>query len=220
VSRRERAPWLTVVGVVGNARHRTATEPIRAQLYLPHYQQPLIFSSLVARTTVPPLSVSNEVRKAIWSVDKDQPLWSIAALDAIVESSHGAARFLASLLAVFAAVALLLAAVGVYGVMSYSVTERTHEIGIRMALGASADRVMFAIVGRGLRLTAIAVAIGVPAAIAIARLARGVLFGVGPGDPATLVGAAALLAIVSMAACYLPARRASRVDPVVALAEE
>jgi ABC-type antimicrobial peptide transport system permease subunit len=104
--------------------------------------------------------------------------------------------------------------------MSYAVTERTHEIGIRMALGASADRVLRDIVGRGLRLTLVALAIGVPAAIGIARLARGVLFGVKPGDPLTLAGAAGLLAIVSIAACYLPARRASRVDPVVALAEE
>ncbi|MGH8702320.1 MAG: FtsX-like permease family protein, partial [Burkholderiales bacterium] len=100
------------------------------------------------------------------------------------------------------------------------VTERTHEIGIRMALGASADRVMRDIVGRGLRLTTIALVVGVPAAVGIARLARGVLFGVEPGDPATLAGAAALLAVVSIAACYFPARRASRVDPVVALAQE
>jgi putative ABC transport system permease protein len=104
--------------------------------------------------------------------------------------------------------------------MSYAVTERTHEIGIRMALGASADRVLRDVVGRGLRLTILALAVGVPAAAGIARLARGLLFGVGPGDPATLIGAAALLAVVSVAACYLPARRAARVDPVVALAEE
>jgi putative ABC transport system permease protein len=105
-------------------------------------------------------------------------------------------------------------------VMSYAVTERTHEIGIRMALGASGNRVRREIVGRGLKLTAIALAIGVPGAIALARLTQGVLFGVRPGDPATLASAGALLAIVSLAACYLPARRASRVDPVVALAQE
>src|SRR5262249_52553778 len=107
-----------------------------------------------------------------------------------------------------------------YGVMSYAVTERTHEIGIRMALGASADRVMREMAKRGLRLTLVALAIGVPAAIGLARLTRGMLFGVGPGDPVTLAGAAAVLAVVSIAACYIPARRASRVDPVVALAEE
>jgi predicted permease len=211
---------MTVVGVVGDVKHRTLTEPAQPQIYYAHYQAPLIFSSLVARTAVPPLTLTKEIRRAVWAVDKDQPMWAIAALDGIVDSSHGSARFLATLLTIFAGVALLLAAVGIYGVMSYAVTERTHEIGIRMALGASADRVLRDIVGRGLRLTLIALAIGVPAAIGIARLARGVLFGVEPGDPLTLVGAAGLLAIVSIAACYLPARRASRVDPVVALSEE
>jgi putative ABC transport system permease protein len=211
---------MTVIGVVGDVKHRTLTEPAQPQIYYAHYQAPLIFSSLVARTAVPPLTLTKEIRRAVWTVDKDQPMWAVAALDGIVDSSHGSARFLATLLTIFAAVALLLAAVGIYGVMSYAVTERTHEIGIRMALGASADRVLRDVVGRGLRLTLIALALGVPAAIGIARLARGVLFGVAPGDPATLIGAAGLLAGVSIAACYLPARRASRVDPVVALSEE
>jgi predicted permease len=211
---------VTIVGVAGDVKHRTPTEPAQPQIYLAHYQAPLIFSSLVARTAVPPLILTRDIRQAIWSVDKDQPVWTIMTLESIVEGSHGSARFLASLLTIFASVALLLAAVGVYGVMSYAVTERTHEIGIRMALGASADRVLRDVVGRGLRLTIIALAVGVPAAAGIARLARGLLFGVGPGDPATLIGAAALLAVVSVAACYLPARRAARVDPVVALAEE
>jgi len=211
---------LTVVGVVGDTKHRSSTEPAQAQLYLAHYQLPMIFSSLVARTTVPPLSVAKDVRRAIWTVDKDQPMWSVVALDRIVDQSHGSTRFLASLLATFSGVALLLAAVGIYGVMSYAVTERTHEIGIRMALGASTDRVMRDVVGRGLTLTAIALAVGVPAAVGLGRLARGVLFGVEPSDPLTLVAAAGLLGLISFAACYLPARRASRVDPVVALAEE
>jgi ABC-type antimicrobial peptide transport system permease subunit len=117
-------------------------------------------------------------------------------------------------------VALLLAAVGIYGVMSYAVTERTHEIGIRMALGASADRVMREIVRRGLWLTGVALLVGIPVAAGLGRFARGVLFGVEPADPATLAGAALLLGLVSLAACYVPARRASRVDPVIALAEE
>jgi putative ABC transport system permease protein len=211
---------VTVIGVVGNVKHRTATEPVQPQLYLAHYQAPMIFSSLVARTAVPPLSVTGAIRKAIWAVDKDQPLWGVSPVDRLVESTHGSAKFTALLLGILAGVAVVLACVGIYGVMSYAVTERTHEIGIRMALGASADRVLRDIVSRGARMTAIALAIGVPAAVGIARLARGVLFGVGPGDPLTLFGAAGLLAIVSIAACYVPARRASRVDPVVALSEE
>jgi len=116
-------------------------------------------------------------------------------------------------------VALLLAAVGIYGVMSYIVTERTHEIGIRMALGASAGRVLRDVVGRGLVLTGVALAIGIVGGVALGRFARGLLFGVTPGDPISYAGGAALLAIVSLAACYLPARRASRVDPAVALTE-
>ena len=179
----------------------------------------MIFSSLVARTSMPPLTLANDVRRAIWSVDKDQPVWTVMPLDTIVESSHGPTRFLALLLAVFSTIALLLAAVGIYGVMSYSVTERTHEIGIRMALGASGARVRTEIVGRGLALTGIALVVGVPLAIGAGRMARGTLFGVQPGDPTTLAAAAASLAVVALAACYLPARRASDVDPVVALSE-
>jgi putative ABC transport system permease protein len=211
---------LTIVGVVGDTKHRSSTETAQPQLYLAHYQQPMIFTSLVARTLAPPPSLVSQVRRAIWFVDKDQPVWSITPLDALVERSYGSTRFLASLLAGFSGVALLLAAVGIYGVMSYAVTERTHEIGIRMALGASANRVMGEMAGRGLWLTGIALAMGIPAAAGLGRLARGLLFAVEPADPATLAGAAALLSLVSLAACYVPARRASRVDPVVALAEE
>src|SRR6185503_12650937 len=126
----------------------------------------------------------------------------------------------AMLLGIFAGVALLLAGVGVYGVPSYGVAQRTHEIGIRIALGASAERVLREVVGRGARLTMIAVAIGLVGAIAMGRLATAVLFGVKPTDPGALAGAAIVLALVSLAATFLPARRAARVDPVVALAEE
>ena len=211
---------LTVIGVVGDTKHRSATEPAQPQIYLAHYQLPMIFTSLVARTSLPPLTMTADIRRAIWAVDKDQPMWAVTPLDRLVEASHGSTRFLASLLAIFSGLALLLAAVGIYGIMSYAVSERTHEIGIRMALGASAERVLREIVGRSVTLTAIALLAGLPAAVVLGRLARGVLFGVQPGDPAALGGAAALLAVVSVAAGLLPAWRASRVDPVVALAEQ
>jgi predicted permease len=210
----------TIIGIVGDVKHRTPTEPAQPQLYLAHYQSPLIFSSLVARTAVPPLALTRDIRRAVWSVDKDQPMWSIAALDTIVEGSRGSARFLASLFGTFAAVALLLAAAGVYGVTSYTVTERTHEIGIRMALGASAERVMSEIIGRGSALTIIALAIGIPAGVLVGRAARSLLFGVTPGAPATFGAAAAILSVISVLACYVPARRAARVNPVVALTVE
>jgi putative ABC transport system permease protein len=211
---------LTVVGVVGDAKHYTATEPAIPQLYVPHYQVPLIFSSLVARVSGPPMAVTNDVKKAIWAVDKDQPVWTVRSLQSQVEATQGQPRFLALLLGIFAGVALLLAGVGIYGVTSYGVAQRTHEIGIRLALGASGERVLREVVGRGVRLTLIAVAIGLAVAVAMGRLASAVLFGVTPVDPTALVGAAAMLGVVSIVACYIPARRASRVDPVVALVQE
>jgi putative ABC transport system permease protein len=211
---------VTVVGIVGDAKHYTATEPATPQLYLAHYQVPMIFSSVVARVAGPPMSVTNDVKHAIWSVDKDQPVWAVRSLEAQVDAAQGQPRFLALLLGIFAGVAVLLAGVGIYGVTSYGVAQRTHEIGIRLALGASGERVLREVVGRGVRLTMIAVAIGLVCAVAMARLASALLFGVTPIDPAALAGAAVVLGVVSVAACYIPARRASRVDPVVALAEE
>ena len=209
-----------MVGIVGDTKHLSSTEPPQPQLYVPHYQFPLIFASLVARTPGSPMGVSNDVRRAIWSVDKDQPVWRMRPLDEIVATSQGQPLFLAALLGVFAGIALLLAGVGIYGVMSYAVAQRTHEIGIRLALGASGQRVLGEVVARAARLTGIAVFTGLVLAVAAGRVVATVLFGVQPSDPATLAGAAAVLAVVSLAACYLPARRASRVDPVVALAEE
>ena len=211
---------LTIVGIVADAKHYTSTEPPAAQMYVAHYQVPLIFSSLVARTKGPAMSVANDVRRAIWSVDRDQPVWAVSALEDKVARTQGQWRFLALLLGVFAGVALLLAGVGIYGVTAYGVAQRTHEIGIRLALGASGERVLREVVGRGARLTMAGAAIGVAVAVALARFASAVLFGVRPTDPAALAAAVATLAAVSLAACYIPARRASRVDPVVALAEE
>jgi len=211
---------ITVIGVVGDTRHYSATEPAIPQLYAAHYQVPLIFSSLVARVSGPPMSITNDVKRAIWAVDKDQPVWAVRSLEAQVDATQGQSRFLALLLGIFAGVALLLAGVGIYGVTSYGVAQRTHEIGIRLALGASADRVLREVVGRGVRLTLVAVAIGLVVAAAMGRLASAVLFGVTPIDPSALAGAALILGAVSLTACYIPARRASRVDPVVALADE
>jgi putative ABC transport system permease protein len=211
---------ITIVGVVGDAKHYSATEPQAPQIYAAHYQVPLIFSSLVARTNGPAMSITQDVRKAIWSVDKDQPVWSVISLENTVARTQGQSRFLALLLAVFAGVALVLAGVGIYGVTSYGVAQRTHEIGIRLALGASGERVLREVVGRGARLAAAGAAIGIVIAIAMARFASAVLFGVRPTDPLALAAAMLTLMVVSLAACYIPARRAARVDPVVALAEE
>jgi putative ABC transport system permease protein len=211
---------VTVIGVVGDTKHYTATEAAVPQLYAAHYQVPLIFSSLVARTRGPEMAITSEVRKAIWAVDKDQPMWAVRSLESQVEATQGSTRFLAALLGIFAGVALVLAGVGIYGVTSYGVAQQTHEIGIRLALGASGDRVLRDVVGRGVRLTFIAVVVGLVGAVAMGRLASALLFGVTPIDPIALAGAALVLGAVSIAACYIPARRASRVDPVIALSEE
>ncbi|HEX7136355.1 MAG TPA: ABC transporter permease, partial [Vicinamibacterales bacterium] len=211
---------ISVIGVVGDTKHYTATEPATPQLYVAHYQVPLIFCSLVARTSVDPMSLERPIRRAIWSVDKDQPMWLVKTLEAQVDATQGQSRFLATLLAIFAGAALILAAVGIYGVTSYGVAQRTHEIGVRLALGASGDRVLRDIVSHGAKMALVAVVIGVAAAVAGARLAGALLFGVRPTDPASLAGAGFVLGLVSIAATYLPARRAARVDPVVALNEE
>jgi ABC-type antimicrobial peptide transport system permease subunit len=147
-------------------------------------------------------------------------VWAVTSLEDLVSRTQGQSRFLAMLLGIFAGVALVLAGVGIYGVTSYGVAQRTREIGIRLALGASGERVLREVVGHGARLTLIGTAVGLAAAVAAARLASALLFGVTPSDPRALASAAAILALVSIAACYLPARRASRVDPVAALAEE
>ncbi len=211
---------VTVIGVVGDTKHYTATEPSMPQLYAAHYQVPLIFCSLVARTSVDPMSLEKSIRRAIWSVDKDQPVWFVRTLQAQVEATQGASRFLTILLAAFAMTALVLAAVGIYGVTSYGVAQRTHEIGVRLALGASGERVLREVVAHGARMTAVAVVIGLVGAVAIARVAGALLFGVRPTEPGALAVAGLVLALVSLAATYLPARRAARVDPVMALTEE
>jgi putative ABC transport system permease protein len=211
---------ITVIGVVGDTKHYTATEAAVPQLYAAHYQVPLIFSSLVARTRGPEMAIANDVRKAIWAVDKDQPVWAVRSQEDQLDATMGSSRFLAALLGTFAAVALVLAAVGIYGVTSYGVAQRTHEIGIRLALGASSERVLREVVGRGIRLTLVGVVAGIVAAIAMARLTASLLVGVRPADPLALASAAAILAAVAVAACVLPARRAARVDPVVALTVE
>jgi putative ABC transport system permease protein len=210
----------TVVAVVGDAKHYSAADPATAQIYVSHFQVPLIFCSLVARTSVPPLTIANDVRRAIWSVDKDQPVWAVWTLEQQLARTQGQSHLAAVLLGVFAGIALLLAAVGIYGVTSYAVAQRTHEIGIRLALGASGGRVRQDIMRHAIKLTAGAVAVGIACAIGSARLAGAMLVGVEPTDPAALVASAAVLAAVSIAAAYVPARRASRVDPVVALADE
>jgi putative ABC transport system permease protein len=212
--------WATVVGVAANVKQYTIGEPATAQLYQPKAQAGGIFSSVALRTAGDPMALADQLRNAIWAVDPDQPVWKIRSMQSLVERDVAPQQFTSRLTTGFALLALLLAAVGVYGVMSYAVAQRTREIGIRMALGAYHSQVVRLVIGRGLRIVAIATALGLGAALAGTRLLRSQLFGVGATDMLTFVTVPAILGAVAMLACYLPARRASRVDPLIALRNE
>jgi putative ABC transport system permease protein len=217
--------WRTIVGVVGHVKHYSLDVEGREQIYFPH-AQPLYGilaprdMTLAVRTSLDPVSVTSAIREQIFAIDKDLPLYNIATMDQLVSNSVAQPRLNLSLLVAFAVLALALAAVGVYGVMAYAVTRRTQEFGIRMALGASPADVLKQVFLEGGRLAALGLAFGLIAALALTRLMASLLFGVKPGDPVTLGVAAALLAFVALAACYIPARRATRVDPLVALRYE
>jgi putative ABC transport system permease protein len=210
----------TVVGVVGNIRQFTLTEPPTPQLYLAKAQNPGIFSSVAVRTDGDPDALADALRAAIWSVDPDQPVWKIRSMESLVARDLAPQRFTAVLSGSFAVLALLLAVVGVYGVMSYAVAQRTREIGIRMALGAGQGEVERMVLWRGLRIVALATVLGLAAAYGAARLIASQLFGVPPTDMVSFVAVPLGLATVAMIGCWLPARRAARVDPVIALQAE
>ena len=211
---------VAVVGVVGNAKHFGLNEEQLDQVYVPYGQKPLIFTEVVVRAAGEPMAVANAVKAAIWRLDREQPVWRVRPLTTSIEEQLGSRQFTMRLLATFAALAMLLAVIGVYGVMSYAVARRTQEMGVRMALGARATQVVRLVLGQGLRTIGLGIAIGLAASVAATRLIRAQLFGVEPTDPLTFAWAPIALAVVATIACYLPARRASRVDPVVALRSE
>jgi putative ABC transport system permease protein len=212
---------LEVVGVVGNVRDRGLANlsPV-ATMYLPIFQLSNTVLSLVVRTTVDPGSITSAVRNTVHQIDPDQPLQDVMSMDQIIDGSLSERRFSMTLLAVFAGLALLLATVGIYGVIAYSVSRRTHEVGIRMALGAEKTDVLKMVIGQGLKLALIGVAIGVAGALALTRFLSSLLYGVEPTDPVTFIAVSLLLVAVALLACYIPARRAANVDPMVALRYE
>ena len=217
--------WYEVVGIAGNIKHRALENADRPELYVP-YRQPLFAGwtvrpmYVVARTSADPASTAAMARHEIARVDRDQPISDVRTMDQRIGRSLSSRRFSTVLLALFAGLALTLAAVGIYGIVAYSVTERTHEIGVRVALGAQRRDVMAMVVGQGMTMTIVGAAIGVAASAALARLMSSLLFGVSAVDPATFVAIPLLLIAVALAACYVPARRATRVDPLQSLRAE
>ena len=213
--------WIQVIGVVKDVRQFELATESRPQMYLT-YRQYALFAprDLVVKTDVEPTSLATSVRNAVWEIDKDQPVSNIQTMEAIFADSLARQRFSMLLLTIFAGVALVLAAVGIYGVMSYSVAQRTHEIGIRMALGAQTPAVLKLAVGYGMKLVIAGLVIGLIAAFALTRLMSTLLFGVTATDPATFTLISALLICVAAIASYVPARRATKVDPMIALRYE
>ena len=216
-----KSPWLTVVGVVADVRQGGMDVPVRPEAYFP-YEQADFFApdSLAVRTTGDPLSVAEQVRQQVWAVDKEQPVASVMTLQDIVDRSVAAKRLQMLLLGSFAALALLLASIGIYAVLSFAVSQRTQEIGVRLALGARPADVLRMVIANGLALFGIGLAIGITAALALSRLMSHLLFAVSAGDPLSYVSVTVLLGAVTLLACYLPARRAMRVQPMTALRYE
>ena len=212
--------WATVVGVVGDTKPKSLDGDPAAEIYMPFAQQPEPSLSLLVRTAADPNSTAAAIRNEVLALDKDQPVYSIKMLDGLLSESIATPRFRTLLLGLFATVALILATVGIYGVMSYSVTQATHDIGVRMALGARVSDVLKLVMKNGAKLALAGVAVGLAGAFALTRLMSALLFGVTPTDAATFVIVSGVLFGVALFACYWPARRATKVDPLVALRYE
>jgi putative ABC transport system permease protein len=209
-----------IIGVVADAKYKTLEGPAFPMVYWAHPQ--LVYSemTMIMRTNGEPLNLAAAARREIQTIDKDQPVAEVRTMQSWIDQLTARSRFGMLLLSIFAGLALVLAAIGIYGVMSYSVTQRTHELGIRIALGAKALDVLKLILGRGLALTLVGIALGLAASLALTRFLSSLLFGVSATDPVTFLGLSLLLTAVALLACYIPTRRAMKVDPMVALRNE
>jgi putative ABC transport system permease protein len=212
--------WYTIVGIVGDVRHKALSAPATMQMYLSQAQLTDSFLTFVVRSSGDPSALAAEARRAIWSVASDVPVYEVAPLSDLVAKSVGPRRFMMVLLELFGAVALLMTAIGVYGVIAYSVAERTREIGIRAALGASSRDIVRLVVGGGMAVVGGGLVAGVAIAVAVTRYLEGSLFNVSATDPSTFGAVAVALMLVALAAQSVPVIRAMRVDPTVALKAE
>jgi putative ABC transport system permease protein len=209
-----------VVGVVGDVRHEGLHEAAGPHVYLSLLQVPWPTLKVALRSNLTPMALQAALRREVQAIDPQQPISEVKTMSEIMAHSVASRRLTLSLFSLFAIVALMLTAVGIYGVIAYTVSQRTREIGIRLALGAQQRNVLKLVVGQGLRLALIGVVIGLVAAFALTRLMSNLLYGVTPTDPVTFAVIALLLTAVALLACYLPARRAAKVDPMVALRYE
>jgi putative ABC transport system permease protein len=220
--------FLIVVGVVADVKNDGLTEAVRQEVYVPLRQRTAAIAgmgfarqmTLAVRTSVEPLNLVNAIRQEVMALDRNVPIASVRTMEQIMATVTVQPRFNMILLGIFAAIALVLAAVGIYGVLSYSVTQRTHEIGLRLALGAQQGEVLKLVVSQGMILALLGVAIGLAASFALTRLLTGLLYGVSATDPLTFIVIALLLTMVALMACWIPARRATKVDPMIALRHE
>jgi putative ABC transport system permease protein len=221
--RSDQAPWATIVGVVSDVRRGGKAGNIDPQVYFPAAQTalyPVRLAEFSFRSAADPKQLVAAVQQQVWAIDKDLPVTHVRTYDELVSQSVAERRFQTLLLGLFASLALILAMVGIYGVISYSVSQRTPEIGIRMALGASRGGILKMVIGRAMLLVAVGIAMGAVGAFALSKYLKSLLFQVKPGDPWTYASLAILLAMVALAASLIPARRATRVDPMIALRYE
>ena len=215
----DEAPWMEVVGVVKDVKHEL-DNPVTPEYYLPHAQDPWNAMVLVARTSVDPALLSGALRQQVWAIDKDQPVFDLRTMREVRSMSVALYSFSSVMLGIFASIALVLAAIGIYGVMAFAVTQRTQEIGIRMALGARTADVLKLVVRHGMKLALIGIVIGLAGSWALTRFLKQLLFGVEATDLLTFSLVSLCLLVAAFVACYLPARRATKVDPMVALRYE
>jgi putative ABC transport system permease protein len=213
---RDRIPR-EIVGVVSNVRQTSLAEDAGPHMYIPYYQTPLNYATLLVRTPSDPLSLATAVKREVLAVDRDQPVYAVQTMDQIIDNSVADRRFQTMLLGLFAGMALALAAIGVYGVMSYAVTQRTQEIGIRVALGARRRDVLWLIIEEGMKLALGGILIGLLASFALTRFMKTLLYDISAIDPLTFTLIALLLTFIALLACWIPAWRAAKVDPMITL---